>query len=113
MAREDLEDEHGHVRVSGRLDELVGRTGAERLILVPKATESDAVLDLIREAKSLDVKTTPGRASPVLGSSVVTDELHGISLLGMRRLRLSRSSRGLKRAFDITPRRWPCWRWRR
>ena len=40
-----------HVHVSGRLADLVDRTGAERLILVPRATESDAVLDLIREAK--------------------------------------------------------------
>jgi exopolysaccharide biosynthesis polyprenyl glycosylphosphotransferase len=102
VAREDLEDEHGHVHVSGRLADLVDRTGAERLILVPRATESDAVLDLIREAKALDVKTTLWpRFSEVLGSSVVTDDLHGISLLGMRRLGLSRSSQALKRSFDL------------
>ena len=35
VAREDLEDEHGNVLVSGQLGDLVGRTGAERLILVP------------------------------------------------------------------------------
>ena len=103
VARRDLEDEHGNVLVSGRLGELVGRTGAERLILVPTGTESDAVLDLIREAKSLNVKTTLWpRFTEVLGSSVVTDELHGISLLGMRRLRMSRSSKALKRAFDVS-----------
>jgi exopolysaccharide biosynthesis polyprenyl glycosylphosphotransferase len=103
VAREDLEDEHGHVHVSGRLADLVDRTGAERLILVPRATESDAVLDLIREAKVLDVKTTLWpRFSEVLGSSVVTDDLHGISLLGMRRLGLTRSSLALKRSFDLT-----------
>jgi exopolysaccharide biosynthesis polyprenyl glycosylphosphotransferase len=103
VSREDLEDEHGHVHVSGRLADLVDRTGAERLILVPRATESDAVLDLIREAKALDVKTTLWpRFSEVLGSSVVTDDLYGISLLGMRRLGLSRSSQALKRSFDLT-----------
>src|SRR5829696_1603144 len=82
VAREDLEDEHGHVLVSGKLAELVSRTGAERLILVPTATESDAVLDLLREAKSLRVKTTLWpRFVEVLGSSVVRDDLHEISLL--------------------------------
>jgi len=103
VAREDLEDRDGHVVVSGRLNELVQRTRAERIILVPTATESDAVLDLIREAKSLDVKTSLlPRFTEILGSSVVTDDLYGISLLGMRRLGLSRSSMFMKRAFDLT-----------
>ena len=71
VPRRDLEDDHGHVVVSGRLGELVARTGAERLILVPTGTESDAVLDLIREAKSLNVKTTlwPRFTCPISVSS--------------------------------------------
>jgi exopolysaccharide biosynthesis polyprenyl glycosylphosphotransferase len=102
VARTDLEDAHGNVLVAGGLAKLVRETGAHRVILVPTATESDAVIDLIREAKSIGVKASLlPRFSEVLGSSVVLDDLGGVTLLGVRRLGLPRSSWALKRSFDL------------
>jgi len=102
VAREELENERGDVVVAGRLRELVDAHDAHRLILAPDATDSDAVLDAIREAKALGVKISlVPRFSEVLGSSLVYDDLHGVPVLAVRRFGLSRSSKILKRAFDL------------
>ena len=102
VARRDLEDEQGHMLVSGELRSLVRAHAVHRLILAPTATDSDAVLDLIREAKGLGLKISLlPRFSEVLGSSVLFDDFHGLTVLAVRRFGLSRSSRVLKRAFDV------------
>jgi len=100
--RHDLEDEHGVSLVSGRLGQIVREHSAHRVILAPSATDSDAVLDLIREAKASGLKISlMPRFSEVLGSSVVFDDLHGVTLLSVRQFGLSRSSQLLKRSFDV------------
>ena len=102
VGRQDLEDEDGTVLVSGRLASVVEEHEAHRIVLAPTAVDSDAVLELIREAKVTGVKISlMPRFSEVLGSSVVFDELHGVTLLAVRRVALSRSSRALKRGFDL------------
>ena len=102
VGRHDLEDEDGAALVCGRLGEIVQEHCAHRVILAPKATDSDAVLDLIREAKASGVKISlMPRFSEVLGSSVAFDDLHGITLLSVRQFGLSRSSKVLKRSFDV------------
>jgi exopolysaccharide biosynthesis polyprenyl glycosylphosphotransferase len=102
VKRHDLEDEHGVSLVSGRLGQIVREHSAHRVVLAPKATDSDAVLDLIREAKASGVKISlMPRFSEVLGSSVVFDDLHGVTLLSVRQFGLSRSSQFLKRSFDV------------
>ena len=102
VAREDLEDDLGQVLVCGRLGELVHKHQAERIIVIPTSTESDALLDLIREAKTLGVKVSLlPRFTEVLGSSMVVDDLHGVTLLAVRKLGLSRSSLLFKRSFDL------------
>lgn len=102
VARADLENRSGDVVVAGRLRELVRTHRAHRLILAPDAIDSDAVLDTIREAKAIGAKISiVPRFSEVLGSSVVFDDLHGITVLGVRQFALSRSSRILKRSFDV------------
>ena len=58
------------------------------------------------------------RLPEVVGSSVELDDVDGITLLGMRRFGLSRSSRAVKRSFDfVGGRPQLCWRsrhsWRR
>jgi exopolysaccharide biosynthesis polyprenyl glycosylphosphotransferase len=103
VGRHDLEDEDGEVLVAGRLGDLVRERGVHRFVIAPTATDSDAVLDLIREAKANRVKISlMPRFSEVLGSSVVYDDLHGIMVLAVRQLDLSRSSLMLKRLFDVT-----------
>jgi exopolysaccharide biosynthesis polyprenyl glycosylphosphotransferase len=102
VARHDLEDERGASLVCGRLGEIVQEHCAHRVILAPIATDSDAVLDLIREAKANGVKISlMPRFSEVLGSSVTFDTLHGITLLSVRQFGLNRSSKILKRSFDV------------
>jgi exopolysaccharide biosynthesis polyprenyl glycosylphosphotransferase len=102
VAREDLEDEGGAVIEPGGLEPLMRAHQAHRAILAPRAMDSDAVLDLIREAKMIGVKISVlPRFSEVLGSSVTFDELHGVTLLAVRKFGLNRSSRALKRSFDM------------
>jgi exopolysaccharide biosynthesis polyprenyl glycosylphosphotransferase len=87
---------------AGRLRELVESHHIQRVILAPGMTESDLVLDVIREAKSLGVKVSLlPRFSEVLGSAMICDDLDGITMLAVRRFGLSRSSQLLKRGFDV------------
>ena len=74
----------------------------ERAIVVPRAAVSDDLLNTIRQLKSLGVKVSVlPRLFEVVGSSVELDDVDGITLLGMHRYGLSRSSRAVKRALDI------------
>jgi exopolysaccharide biosynthesis polyprenyl glycosylphosphotransferase len=60
------------------------------------------LLYTIRELKSYGVKVSVlPDTSRVAGSSVELDHLHGITLLGMRRFEITRSSRFIKRGFDL------------
>jgi exopolysaccharide biosynthesis polyprenyl glycosylphosphotransferase len=73
-----------------------------RVIIAPRAADADHVLDVIRAVKVLGVKVSVlPRMLEVVGSSVVFDDVGGFKLLGVQRFGLSRSSRLLKRSFDI------------
>ena len=91
---------------------LLGRAGAleshlraeqiERAIVAPRSAVSDDLLNTIRRLKSLGVKVSVlPRLFEVVGSSVELDDVDGITLLGMHRYGLSRSSRAVKRSLDI------------
>ena len=60
------------------------------------------MLEVIRMAKAagLNVSLLP-RIFDVVGSSVEFDELDGLTVLGIRRFGLSRSSRAVKRTLDL------------
>jgi exopolysaccharide biosynthesis polyprenyl glycosylphosphotransferase len=59
-------------------------------------------LNLVRTLKAVGVRVSVlPRMLEVVGSSVEFDELHGVTLMGVRRFDLSRSSAALKRAFDL------------
>ena len=72
------------------------------IIAANHAGENDATLNLVREAKAtgLRVSILPGILGAV-GSSVVFDDLWGVTVLGVPHYGLSRSSSALKRAFDL------------
>jgi exopolysaccharide biosynthesis polyprenyl glycosylphosphotransferase len=75
----------------------------ERVIFAPDGLEQEQVLELIRLIKALGVKLSVlPRLLEVVGSASTFDELQGMSLLGVRPYGLSRSSRQLKRAMDVT-----------
>ena len=74
----------------------------DRVILAFDSKGRDDLLYLIRELKSFGVKVSVlPEASSVAGSSVELDHLHGMTLLGMRRFEITRSSRLMKRSFDL------------
>ena len=85
------------------LRELISWTGAHRIIIEPHALPAEEMLDFVRAAKSVGVRVSlVPRILDVVGSSVVFDNVQGVTLLGVRRFGLSQSSRLVKRAFDLT-----------
>jgi exopolysaccharide biosynthesis polyprenyl glycosylphosphotransferase len=75
---------------------------AERVILAPRAADNGTVLEAIHfiESYGLKVSLLP-RIFEVVGGSVVFDDLDGVTVLGVRRFGLSRSSAAVKRAMDV------------
>ena len=82
--------------------QMVASLGIDRVILAPVSTDSADMLELIRIAKAAGVRVSIlPRMLEVVGTSVEFDDLDGMAMLGVRRFGLSRSSRVLKRAFDL------------
>jgi exopolysaccharide biosynthesis polyprenyl glycosylphosphotransferase len=84
------------------LAQLAVREEVHRIIIAPDATlRPEDTLELVRRAKEtgLRVSLLPGILEAV-GSSVVFDDIGGVTLLGVPRFGLTRSSTAIKRAFD-------------
>jgi exopolysaccharide biosynthesis polyprenyl glycosylphosphotransferase len=74
----------------------------DRIIIAPTKTDASGVVHLIRIAKAVGVRVSVlPRMLEVVGSAVEFDEVDGMPMLGVRSFGLSRSSRLLKRAFDL------------
>lgn len=85
-----------------RLERAIAEGGVGRVIVAPEQVDQSEILDVVRAIKAVGVNVTlVPRIFEVLGSSVVFDDLSGLQLLAMRRLRMSRSSLILKRALDL------------
>ncbi|HEY2141354.1 MAG TPA: exopolysaccharide biosynthesis polyprenyl glycosylphosphotransferase [Solirubrobacteraceae bacterium] len=81
--------------------ELACELDVHRAIVAPRGGESE-MLDLVRTLKAVGVRVSVlPRMLEVVGSSVEFDDLHGMTVMGVRRFDLSRSSRVVKRAFDL------------
>lgn len=92
-----------HVREPEVLQALVRQERVQRIIVAPSHTVSDdETVELVRTAKATGVRVSllPSILGAV-GSSVVFDDLGGITLLGVRRFGLSHSSALVKRGFDV------------
>jgi exopolysaccharide biosynthesis polyprenyl glycosylphosphotransferase len=92
-------------QMNGSLSELralVDRSRVHRLVVAPDGADAVQTLTLVRNAQCLGVRVSllPGVLAAV-GSCTVFDEVGGITFLGVPRLGLSRSSRALKRVFDL------------
>lgn len=73
-----------------------------RAIVSPSISEAGEMLDLVRTLKAVGIRVSVvPRLLQVIGSSVVFDDLHGVTLMGVRRFDLTRSSWLVKRAFDV------------
>ena len=84
------------------LKRLLASEQIERAIMAPRGELSDDLLNTTRSLTSMGLRVSVlPRLPEVVGSSVELDEVDGITLLGMRRFGLSRSSRAIKRCFDL------------
>lgn len=84
------------------LREFVAEFKVHRIIIAPATTDTRGVVDLIRVAKAVGVRVSIlPRMFEVVGSAVEFDDVDGMTMLGIRRFGLGRSSRALKRLFDI------------
>jgi exopolysaccharide biosynthesis polyprenyl glycosylphosphotransferase len=74
----------------------------DRIIIAPATTDAEGVGELIRIAKAAGVRVSVlPRMLEVVGSSVEFDDVDGLTMLAVRPFGLPRSSRVLKRAFDL------------
>ena len=84
------------------IQRLVRELNVHRIIVAPTTTDTKGVVDLIRMAKAVGVRVSVlPRMFEVVGSAVEFEDVDGMTMLAVRRFGLSRSSRLLKRAFDI------------
>ncbi|HWY89922.1 MAG TPA: sugar transferase [Solirubrobacteraceae bacterium] len=82
--------------------DLAHSLDVHRAIIAPGRTDSGEMLDLVRTLKAVGVRVSVlPRVLEVVGSSVEFDDLHGVTVMGVRRFELTRSSAAVKRAFDI------------
>lgn len=86
-----------------RLAQLLAEHRVDRALIAPGSGESDhRLLNVIRVVKRLGVSVSVlPRLFEAVGSAYEFDEVEGATLLGVRRHGLSRSSRLIKRSFDL------------
>ena len=73
-----------------------------RAIVAPGSADADEMLDLVRTLKAVGVRVSVlPRLLEVVGSSVEFDDLHGVTVMGVRRFDLNCSSAAFKRGFDL------------
>jgi exopolysaccharide biosynthesis polyprenyl glycosylphosphotransferase len=82
--------------------DLAQSLDVHRAIIAPGLADSREALNLVRTLKAVGVRVSVlPRMLEVVGSSVEFDDVHGVTLMGVRRFDLTRSSAGVKRAFDL------------
>jgi len=91
-----------HEAAMGELEAAIEGLDVHRVILAPRLTDTDEMLDVIRLVKGLGVRVSLlPRVFEVVGSAVVFDDLRGANVLAVRRFGLTRSSRWAKRSLDL------------
>ncbi len=85
--------------------DLAKTLDVHRVIVAPGwegEVDGGETLNLVRTMKAVGVRVSVlPRLLEVVGSSVEFDDLHGVTVMGVRRFDLTRSSAALKRAFDL------------
>jgi len=83
------------------LHRMIKDLNVHRTIIEPSEELPQITLDFVREAKATGVRVSLlPRILEVVGSTIEVDDVNGVTLLGVRRFGLSRSSRLIKRSFD-------------
>jgi exopolysaccharide biosynthesis polyprenyl glycosylphosphotransferase len=84
------------------LGEYLRQSDFDRVIVAQSDANAAEVLEAVRYFKALGIKVSVlPRLLDVVGSAVEFDDVHGSTLLGVRRFGLSRSSELLKRTLDL------------
>jgi exopolysaccharide biosynthesis polyprenyl glycosylphosphotransferase len=84
------------------LEALVSDLNVQRVFLIPPSGDSEAVLDAVTRMTSGGVKLSiVPRLFEVVGSAVEFDVVGGVTVLGVRRPEVGRSSLAIKRAIDV------------
>jgi exopolysaccharide biosynthesis polyprenyl glycosylphosphotransferase len=74
----------------------------QRAVVAPDGFEPEKMLDLVCTLEAIGVKVSIlPRMLEVVGSSVEFDDLHGVTVMGLKRFALTRSSGYVKRSFDL------------
>jgi exopolysaccharide biosynthesis polyprenyl glycosylphosphotransferase len=82
--------------------DLAKTLDVHRAIIAPRSVDAGEMLNLVRTLKAVGVRVSVlPRLLEVVGSSVEFDDLHGVTVMGVRRFDLTRSSAAFKRAFDL------------
>jgi exopolysaccharide biosynthesis polyprenyl glycosylphosphotransferase len=85
--------------------DLAQTLDVHRAIIAPgwgASADASETVNLVRTLKAVGVRVSVlPRMLEVVGSSVEFDDLHGVTLMGVRRFELTRSSAALKRSFDL------------
>jgi exopolysaccharide biosynthesis polyprenyl glycosylphosphotransferase len=85
-----------------RLGEYLRVSDFDRVVVAQSDANAAEVLEAVRYFKALGIKVSVlPRLLEIVGSAVEFDDIHGSTLLGVRRFGLSRSSLLLKRALDV------------
>jgi len=88
--------------MAGGLHQILDRLQVHRVVIEPSEPQPQATLDFVREAKGTGARVSLlPRILEVVGSSIEVEDVHGLTLLGVRRFGLSRSSALVKRGFDL------------
>jgi exopolysaccharide biosynthesis polyprenyl glycosylphosphotransferase len=81
---------------------LAEQQGVQRVVLAPGPGDSEELVNSVRQIRDAGLKVSVlPRHARVAGSAVALDRLDGITLLGVQRFHITRSSRALKRGFDL------------
>jgi exopolysaccharide biosynthesis polyprenyl glycosylphosphotransferase len=84
------------------LRHVVSELRVHRLILAPTTIDTSEMAELIRVAKAVGVRVSVlPRMFEAVGAAVEFDDVDGLTMLGVRRFGLVRSSRLLKRGVDL------------
>jgi len=85
------------------LRRLIDELDIHRVIIEPDEALPQITMDFVREAKATSVRVSLlPRILEVVGSAIEIDDVNGLTLLGLQRFGLSRSSTLCKRGLDVT-----------
>lgn len=94
-------DSFSEIRLA-EIRDLAQTLDVHRAIIAPRSVDGGEMLNLVRTLKAVGVRVSVlPRLLEVVGSSVEFDDLHGVTVMGVRRFELTRSSAAFKRAFDL------------